>query len=629
MGEPTDPQRWWMAVGAPLAKRNGRRLDRLGGDGRPTVSWEASSVLRKGWSVRTGQDAARSVTWLLEAGHRAEFERSGLGSARSFAGWDAERVANVAGWAYAAYLVDLETAWDWHRRAVALVRESFASWAEFGQSYVAGLRTWSRGDASVVAPSEQAVAWLLSDPTSPWVTLPFDLPFDDVPPPDLTPNEVVVSEGEAVTIADAIRLAGPDGRVILPAGSYREHVAPEHAVEIVARGEVVLESAGLPCVRIEGTRGVLLRGLTLRSQHTADGKSLNTVRVNRGYARIEGCDIAASHDGVQVATWGAAHVVDSSIHDCGSVGLNLLGGQLIAEDCSIRGGKKSGVELGGEAGGLIERCTIERNAGAGVLAHGKVDATVLASSFSTNGGSSSVVGAGASRLSIDDVTITGSLTGGVFFQESASGVVSHSRIEGCALAALDVGSSELVEGHGLQIAGNASSGVIIRNGARLLLTRSALDDSAQGHVWVMADAFLALAECRIARGALALWVQGGGEALVHDCHFEDQAGAAIDAQPQAQVRLGLCRIEGPETDGILVGEGAAVEVASTRVTRTGGAGLRVSAGGRASLDTVTFEGCAAGDVIGDSTIVASSGTDDERAERAAAAFDQRARERLG
>ena len=132
-------------------------------------------MLRNGWQVRTGEDAARTVSWLLRGGHRAEYEKAGLGTAKSFAGWDAQRVANVAGWAYAAYLVDLETAWAWHRQAGALVRESFTSWAEFGASYLAGLATWSEGDRQVLDPSEQAMAWLLGDPTSPWLTLPFDL----------------------------------------------------------------------------------------------------------------------------------------------------------------------------------------------------------------------------------------------------------------------------------------------------------------------------------------------------------------------------------------------------------------------------------------------------------------------
>ena len=42
-------------------------------------------------------------------------------------------------------------------------------------------------------------------------------------------------------------------------------------------------------------------------QLTADGKSLNAVHVNRGYLRMEGCDVAASHDGVRVVTWGSAY----------------------------------------------------------------------------------------------------------------------------------------------------------------------------------------------------------------------------------------------------------------------------------------------------------------------------------
>lgn len=107
--------------------------------------------------MRTGADATRALTWLLDGGgHRAEYEKEGRGPARSFAGWDAERASNVAGWAYAAYLIDLETAWTWQRRAAALARESFASWAELGRSYLDGLRTWCEGDRATLDPTEQA-----------------------------------------------------------------------------------------------------------------------------------------------------------------------------------------------------------------------------------------------------------------------------------------------------------------------------------------------------------------------------------------------------------------------------------------------------------------------------------------
>lgn len=298
--------------------------------------------------------------------------------------------------------------------------------------------------------------------------------------------------------------------MIVPAGNYRETIAPEHSIELVGRGEVVLESAGVPCVRIEKTLGILLRGLTIRSARTADDKSLNTVRVNRGYARIEGCDLSATHDGVQIATWGAAHVVDSSIHDCGSNGLNLLNGQLIAERCTIVRSKKFGIELAGEAGALVEDCKIDGHVYAGVLAREKVRAVVRRTTLDGNGGAASLVAMGASDLVVEDVSISGSRGGGVFFHETAGGAVTKASIRGCALAALDVATVEPIQAEAILAQGNTTSSVIVRPNGRLLLLGAKLEDSPQGHVWVMKDGVLAMSDCEITRGALGLWVQGGG-----------------------------------------------------------------------------------------------------------------------
>jgi hypothetical protein len=628
MHELTGPQRWLISVGAPLNKRNGRRLDRLGGDGRPTISWEASAVLRNGWQVRTSEDVVRTVSWLLGGGHRAEYEQAGLGTAREFAGWDAQRVANVAGWAYAAYLVDLESAWAWHRQAGALVRESFTSWADYGASYLAGLASWCEGEREVLDPSEQAMAWLLNDPSSPWLTLPFDLDLGDTPAPDLAPIEVVVGQANTPTIADAIQLAGPDGRVLVPAGTYREVIAPTHGIEIVAQGEVTVESAHVPCVRIEKMVGARLHGITLRSQLTADGKSLNAVHVNRGYVRMEACDVAASHDGVRVVTWGSAHVVDSTFHDCGSNGLNLVSGQLIAERCTVQRSAQNGIELQGEAGALVDECSIEDSGAASVLAHGKVRATLRRSSFTRNAGSASVVGIGSSDLVIDEVSIAGSQSGGIFFQETASAAISRTRITGCKLAALDVATTEPIQADEITATGNASAGVLVRNRAKLLLRGSQLEDSAEGHVWVLDTGILAMADCRLARGALGLWVQEGGAAVVHASRFEHHTGIAVDVQPRSNVELSFVHIEHAGGDGALVGEGASLRMSASTVNGAGGAGVRVDTTGSAVLESVTLTGCAGGEVVGDATRTESELSTEDQAAEAARAFTRAVRGRL-
>lgn len=610
VGTLSGEQQWVLAMGALLNKQNGRRLDRLGGEGRPTVSWQAASVLRKGWNVHLPSDAERSLTWLLDGGgHRVQYEAAGVGSAASFAGWDAARACNVAGWAYAAYLMDLETAWAWQRKAAALAQQSFGSWAEVGRSYVRGLSEWCEGARDVLDPSEAAAAWLCSDPSSPWVTLPFGLALGTPPPPAPPTTEVVVGEGEAKTIADAVRLAGVDGRVIVPAGTYRESLVLPHSVEIEARGEVTLESAGKPTVFVEGTRGVRLQGITLRSGRTEGGDSLNAVRVLRGYARIERCDIAATHDGIQLNNWSSVHVVDSTIHDCGSIGVNQISGQLIAERTTVKSARMEGFKLAGEAPSFLRECRVEGTGTAGILLLEKARAQIALTEVSGCGGSASVAAVGNAVILLDRCSISGG-KGGVFFMEAAGGVVAETRITGCALAALDVASTRPVRAEQLTIVNNAASGVLVRGGARVVVTDSTLDASAQGHVWVMTDGQLAFLGGAVIGGALGFWAQAGGVLHVHHVVIEKQTGPAVDAQPGSRVNVALGHIRGATGDGVVVGEGAEVVLSLVRIEGVGGAPAKVAPGGKLRLEGVTLSG----DVIGEVTTAALA--DDEATQRA-------------
>jgi len=91
-------------------------------------------ILGNGWSVFTPGDALASLDWLAKSGHRASYAAAHGTSVEAFHGWDFARMANVAGWAYVAYLIDRETAWTWMRRAAAGAKAAFGSFAELGQS---------------------------------------------------------------------------------------------------------------------------------------------------------------------------------------------------------------------------------------------------------------------------------------------------------------------------------------------------------------------------------------------------------------------------------------------------------------------------------------------------------------
>lgn len=629
-------QAWVLATAAILTKRDDRRLDLLGGATRPSGTWTAFFLLMKSWGVETARDANDRVEWLLSEGHRGSYEARGAGPAQAFVGWDACRAAHVAGWAYVAYLLDKPTAWKHMLRAAELLRGAYRSWPEIGQSYVRGLDVWSDGDRSLVDPTAQAVAWLSSDPSSPWLTLPWamDLAGATVPPDPQVAEVRVGAGGHAPTIADGVRMAGPDGRVIVSAGHYREHVKPEHAIEIIADGPVVLESAGEPCVRVESERTVVLRGLSLRAGLTPKGNTLNAVHAVRGFPRLESCDVSATNDGVQLRDWALAHVFDSRIQGCGSVGLHALGGHFVVVRSEIAQSAKDGVRLKAKGPSTIESSRIRGNGGAGVAAQDDVAVTIRDVEIAGNGGPAEIVGAGEAELTIEDTKIAEGRGGGVFFQDASRGSLEDVSISGCALAALDCGSTSFIQAENVKLAGNKSSGVLVRPNGRLLMVNADLDASQEGHVWVMAGARAALTQCRVAGGKTGLWVQGGGMAYAYRTTFEQQQGIAVDAQPSARIVLSKCRVAGAAGDGVSAAPGADVRLAFAEIGTTGGAGVRAHDGAVVRIEDSVLEGARGGDLVGRPALVVASkiagqlggqpgaGAPEERRKAEDEAFDQ-------
>ena len=82
------------------------------------------------------------LEWLAEEGHRAQWEESAGVSRMSLFAWDFARIPVVAGFAYAAYLLDLDTAWQWMKRAALALQPAFGSFAELGERYIEGLAHW-------------------------------------------------------------------------------------------------------------------------------------------------------------------------------------------------------------------------------------------------------------------------------------------------------------------------------------------------------------------------------------------------------------------------------------------------------------------------------------------------------
>lgn len=202
-------QLWALALAGVLNEMNGAHHDELGGwgDNQHTRPW-CVNTLSKFYGVNSPQEFHETMKWLLGTGHsaeakqvlaslgpdpraddpkraivranRAQIERAGLMA------WDTGRLVAVVGWGTWAGYVTQQDAWQILLVAAARVQKLYDSWRAFGEAYELGRLFWSAG-----APHDgtrNAIAKLLGDPSSPWMTLPWTL---DLGVTMLDPNKKV------------------------------------------------------------------------------------------------------------------------------------------------------------------------------------------------------------------------------------------------------------------------------------------------------------------------------------------------------------------------------------------------------------------------------------------------------
>lgn len=205
-------ERWAIALAAPISVRQHFPLDLLGGGLAPTGRGDshARSLLRDLTAIDSRASAIETITqafggggllaiyakkkkWLealpAEAqamgfvvldnaehlGRAFVLDHAGREEETSVVAWDTARAAYYAGLAYrAGYLAEHE-AWAFLVRAAELARAAYGSWAEYGRAFVYGRWFWAGHFNADMVTAEKAIADLVSDPSSPWSTLPWDL----------------------------------------------------------------------------------------------------------------------------------------------------------------------------------------------------------------------------------------------------------------------------------------------------------------------------------------------------------------------------------------------------------------------------------------------------------------------
>lgn len=201
----------------------------------------------------------------------------------------------------------------------------------------------------------------------------------------MTPRETIVAPtgGDFAAVAEAVRAAPANARILVRPGVYRETVTLTKNVEIIADGppgSVVLENDAGPCLR-QRLGSQVVRGVTLRST----GRP--AVQLDGGALTLEDCRItAAQADGVAAAGRETRLLLRRSrLHDGGGHGLTATDGaqiemvecdvaahagdgvrldnqaRLVARDSRITGNRQTGVRALASAAARLVRCDLERN----------------------------------------------------------------------------------------------------------------------------------------------------------------------------------------------------------------------------------------------------------------------------
>ena len=218
----TPAQKYALATAAVLGEINGDQHEWLHGDAPDDVVPDAvRAVLESGWGIAGRDDLLQTLEWLETEGHRKEYERirelferkgefksdaselirdepwaqgfsaeemmafrnqaTGMLSFwkthRSLLGWDLCRAIWLCRWGSAVGFMTEEEAWQRIFGYAGQLQQSFGSWQELGENYLAGFNFWSDEDDDSHVRDALKV---LSDTThenSPWKMTSWSTPL--------------------------------------------------------------------------------------------------------------------------------------------------------------------------------------------------------------------------------------------------------------------------------------------------------------------------------------------------------------------------------------------------------------------------------------------------------------------
>ncbi len=194
-----------------------------------------------------------------------------------------------------------------------------------------------------------------------------DPPPSSPPPAGAALTVAADGSGAFKRINDALAKAKPGERILVKAGTYRETILLDKAVELVAEGspdQTVIESTSGPVMVVQVDKAKI-QGFTLNGKAGQNNLEASTVEIKQGRVTLDNCRIS-SDSLVCVAIYGRETTP-------------------ILQNCTVSNGKASGIGAWDGAQGMIINCDISSNRWAGVVVTKGSRLTIKDSRINKNG----------------------------------------------------------------------------------------------------------------------------------------------------------------------------------------------------------------------------------------------------
>ena len=527
------PQRWVLATQGVLVELFNSHHGRMGGLPRPQASNIAALFLRRDWGVRSRREATSTLDWLFERGHRFTYADQTEHTASDLLAWDLVRAAGVAGWSYAAYLLEAHEAWPIMVRAARELQAAFTSWAAVGASYTLARNLWQAGGEGELPP----IIDRLLAPGGGW-DLPWDVDISGEIAAPIEPLRELVVDAEVAgdgltrfaTIGEAVAAvtaAGVVARIVVRPGTYVESVRISCPIELVADGAVTIQCDEGPPLVIR-RQCAYVRGFQLTSGTSAEGETMHAVWAEGFFLQLVDCTIRSARCGVYADGADAFIVLERCrVESAGNTGLlSEQGAHLILIDSVVRGTRGAGVIATGDGELGIEASRIEDTGNSGLSVAGSVLAEI-SDLVVERSGHNGIELLERSRGVFANVTVRGATQTGLL--ASTLGSVG---LTGCTI--VESGGNDLgiaagrVTAERCTLGGGLGCGLCVCNGARAVLEGCTVLSSAMPSATVMGGGAAIFDDCDLRGGRdTALWVMPGGSVAAYDCTIAGGAKTAV------------------------------------------------------------------------------------------------------